>query len=35
MFRKEPVGRQFSRKQKVVVPNCALIIPQRYKKGYE
>lgn len=29
------VGRQFRRKSKVVVPNCAQIIPQRYKKGYE
>jgi hypothetical protein len=27
MFRKESVGRQFQKKQKVVVPNCALIIP--------
>lgn len=29
------VGRQFRRKPKMVVPNCAQIIPQRYKKGYE
>jgi hypothetical protein len=35
LFRKERVGSQFQRKPKVVVPNCALIIPKRYKKGYE
>lgn len=32
---KHLIGRQFKRKEKVIIPNCALIIPQRYKKGYE
>jgi len=29
------VGSQFHRKPKLEVPNCSLIIPQRYKKDYE
>ena len=29
------VGRQFRRKPRLIVPNCAQILPQRYKKEYE
>ena len=36
LFRKENLADSiYGKKPKVVIPNCALIVPQRYKKGYE
>jgi hypothetical protein len=35
LFKNEGIAPQFLKKPKVIIPNCALIIPQRYKQGYE
>jgi hypothetical protein len=36
LFKKENFAQSFyGKKPKVVIPNCAQIIPSRYKKGYE
>ena len=35
VFGEQKVGSQYDKKPKLMVPNCALIIPQRYKKDYE